>query len=172
MVSRPHCLYQKAIKIGYVVASIILFFTVSLPLLCWRPRFHRQKDQLALLAVLTALGYLAFHVIFWEAESRYGQIILPALFLLLAALPAPVTRRQKVTDVKRQKRWPRVTFLISATITIYAIFLQSYSLSTIAVAAQRSQLLVQYHAQATTTSPGTTLEQQVNLPKPANTFSV
>lgn len=164
--------YQKAIKIGYVVASIILFFTVSLRLLCWRPRFHRQKDQLALLAVLTALGYLAFHVIFWEAESRYGQSILPALFVLLVALPAPVARRQKVTEVKRQKRWPRVAFLISATIAIYAVFLQSYSLSTIVVAAQRSQLSVQYHAQPTTISPGTTLEQQVNLAKPANTFSV
>ncbi|MCK8626761.1 hypothetical protein [Fructobacillus cardui] len=101
-----------------------------------------------------------------------GKSILPALFLLLVALPAPVTRRQKVTDVKRQKRWPRVTFLISATITIYAIFLQSYSLSTIVVAAQRIQLSVQYHAQPTTISPGTTLEQQVNLPKPVNTFSV
>ncbi|CAK1241159.1 PMT family glycosyltransferase ArnT/Agl22 [Fructobacillus evanidus] len=164
--------YQKAIKIGYVVASIILFFTVSLRLLCWRPRFHRQKDQLALLAVLTALGYLAFHVIFWEAESRYGQSILPALFVLLVALPAPVVRRQKVTKVKRQKHWPRVAFLISATIAIYAVFLQSYSLSTIVVAAQRSQLSVQYHAQPTTINPGTTLEQQVNLAKPANTFLV
>ena len=32
---------------------------------------------------MTALGYLGFHALLWEAEPRYGQAIFPLLFMIL-----------------------------------------------------------------------------------------
>ena len=49
-----------------------------------------------MLAVITALGYLAFHTLLWETEARYGQIILPSLLFTLASIPKPVKAKAAV----------------------------------------------------------------------------
>ena len=46
-----------------------------------------QQQVVALIAIVTALGYIAFHTLLWEVEPRYGQAILPLLMFALAALP-------------------------------------------------------------------------------------
>lgn len=79
--------YQGLTVIGYVDATLLMWGALMLKLLRWRPDLTDPHQILALLAVTTALGYLAFHTLLWEVEPRYGQAILPLLWVALAAIP-------------------------------------------------------------------------------------
>ncbi|AVK61539.1 hypothetical protein C5Z25_07045 [Lactobacillus sp. CBA3605] len=56
------------------------------------------------LIVILILGYLAFHTLLWEAESRYGQIIFP-LLLALNSFAIPVVGPPQRQQAK--KTWLR-----------------------------------------------------------------
>lgn len=155
--------------VSYTAATWVLWVTLIGRLIAWRPDWTQPRAVAAMLAIVTALGYLAFHTLLWEAETRYGQIILPLLWLALAALPAPVKPKVAV-----KTPWLPSTLVVLSGMALIgsSIAIGSVHLQTNVVAAQRSQLSVQYHAKPAQISPNTTLSQNVTLSGPANYFSV
>lgn len=161
--------YQGLTVIGYVAATLLMWGALMLKLLRWRPDLTDPHQILALLAVTTALGYLAFHTLLWEVEPRYGQAILPLLWVALAAIP-----RQ---DSQSRPRWANQASLLNGATALLVAFgavgvLGAQLPQKQVIAAQRSQLSVQYHAKPKTVTPGTVLAEVVDVNAPANYFSV
>lgn len=161
--------YQGLNVIGYVDATLLMWGALMLKLLRWRPDLTDPHQILALLAVTTALGYLAFHTLLWEVEPRYGQAILPLLWVALAAIP-------RQTSQSRPRWANQASLLNSATALLVAfgaagVFGAQMPQKQV-IAAQRSQLSVQYHAKPKTVTPGTVLAEVVDVNAPANYFSV
>ena len=158
---------QNLTAISYAAASISLWAVLIWRLWTWRPDLRDSVQVGALLAVITALGYLAFHTLLWEAEARYGQAILPLLWLILAAIPAPATKHQVAS-----RWWP-----LAWTVTPIIAVLWSFGLGqrypqTVVTAAQRSQLSTQYQSLPLMLDPGETLQQSLTLNGTATYFSV
>lgn len=123
------------------------------------------------LAILLAVGYLAFHALVWEAESRYGQPILPLLLFINASLIP-----EKQTDLTLSKPRSR-TFLLSGTLLIAVLVFAVWSKPLLSskkmlVAGQRSQLSLQYKAKPTWISKNTTISQTVVLNHAATKLSI
>ncbi len=161
--------YQGLTVIGYVAATLLMWGALMLKLLRWRPDLTDPHQILALLAVTTALGYLAFHTLLWEVEPRYGQAILPLLWVALAAIPRQASQSRP--------RWANQASLLNvATASLVAFgaagVLGAQLPQKQVIAAQRSQLSVQYHAKPKTVTPGTVLAEVVDVNAPANYFSV
>lgn len=160
--------YQGLTVIGYVAATLLMWGALMLKLLRWRPDLTDPHQILALLAVTTALGYLAFHTLLWEVEPRYGQAILPLLWVALAAIPRQASQSCP--------RWANQALLNGATALLVAFgaagVLGAQLPQKQVIAAQRSQLSVQYHAKPKTVTPGTVLAEVVDVNAPANYFSV
>ncbi len=162
--------YQGLTVIGYVAAtSCSCGGALMLKLLRWRPDLTDPHQILALLAVTTALGYLAFHTLLWEVEPRYGQAILPLLWVALAAIPRQARQSRP--------RWANQASLLNSATALLVAFgaagvLGAQMPQKQVIAAQRSQLSVQYHAKPKTVTPGTVLAEVVDVNAPANYFSV
>nr|WP_252895115.1 hypothetical protein [Liquorilactobacillus satsumensis] len=56
-------------------------------------------DSIRELAIIVASGYVFFHMLLWESESRYGQALLP-LLLVINTLPIQETKIQKVQEIQ------------------------------------------------------------------------
>lgn len=161
--------YQRLTVIGYVAATLLMWGALMLKLLRWRPDLTDPHQILALLAVTTALGYLAFHTLLWEVEPRYGQAILPLLWVALAAIPRQASQSRP--------RWANQASLLNGATALLVAFgaagvLGAQLPQKQVIAAQRSQLSVQYHAKPKTVTPGTVLAEVVDVNAPANYFSV
>ncbi|MCQ5069236.1 hypothetical protein NE681_17785, partial [Faecalibacillus intestinalis] len=89
-----------------------------------------------MLLVMTALGYLGFHALLWEAEPRYGQAILPLLFMILM-----LTKPASVPVV--QLKWLKLPRPAASVIVLFGVLLLAWDQglpgsNTSIVAAQRS----------------------------------
>ncbi|WP_461215968.1 hypothetical protein [Lacticaseibacillus sp. GG6-2] len=155
--------------ISYTAATWGLWVILILRLIAWRPDWTQPQTVAAMLAIVTALGYLAFHTLLWEAETRYGQIILPLLWLALAALPAPVRTKLAV-----KTPWLPAAFVALSGVALIgsSLAVANNHLQNNVVAAQRSQLSTQYRAKPAQISPNTVLSQDVTLNGSTNYFSV
>ncbi|QPC22544.1 hypothetical protein LacP0625_03130 [Lacticaseibacillus paracasei subsp. tolerans] len=161
--------YQGLTVIGYVAATLLMWGALMLKLLRWRPDLTDPHQILALLAVTTTLGYLAFHTLLWEVEPRYGQAILPLLWVALAAIPRQASQSRP--------RWANQASLLNGATALLVVFgaagvLGAQLPQKQVIAAQRSQLSVQYHAKPKAVTPGTVLAEVVDVNAPANYFSV
>ncbi|MGG7011529.1 UNVERIFIED_CONTAM: hypothetical protein HCY01_09110 [Limosilactobacillus fermentum] len=161
--------YQGLTVIGCVAATLLMWGALMLKLLRWRPDLTDPHQILALLAVTTALGYLAFHTLLWEVEPRYGQAILPLLWVALAAIPRQASQSRP--------RWANQASLLNGATALLVVFgaagvLGAQLPQKQVIAAQRSQLSVQYHAKPKAVTPGTVLAEVVDVNAPANYFSV
>ncbi len=159
--------WQALTKISYTIATWTLWVMLGMRLLIWRPNWRQPQAVSALLAILLALGYLAFHTLLWEAEARYGQVLLPLVWLVVATLPAPAKR---VAVVRRTKLLPLAA--LAGLWAFIALPAMRPKLVNHVVAAQRSQLSTQYHAKPTAITAHTVLQQNVTLNDRANYFSV
>lgn len=124
-----------------------------------------------MLAVVVSLGYLAFHTSLWEAETRYGQVILPLIWFTLAAIPAPETDRKRVFNDLRIVAVPSLITLCFVSLG-FAIGLSHEHPKNTVIAAQRSQLSAQYRAKPFMLTPGKQMTEDVDLNGHANYFSV
>ncbi len=106
--------YQGLTVIGYVAATLLMWGALMLKLLRWRPDLTDPHQILALLAVTTALGYLAFHTLLWEVEPRYGQAILPLLWVALAAIPRQASQSRP--------RWANQASLLNGATALLVAF--------------------------------------------------
>ncbi|RRG17606.1 hypothetical protein D3P96_06540 [Weissella viridescens] len=160
--------YNYLVSLIYQVGTILLFANVMVRAWAWRPKLNTQAEMTALIAIVTTLGYMAFHSLIWETEPRYGQIILPLVMFILAALPAPQHAEKTVA-----KRWRYLMPAVAAFALIgSAAFLSDYYPKKQIVAAQRSQLSTQYGARAASLPKKSVVTEKVTLHGPAKRVSV
>ncbi len=67
-------------RIGFVLLYAETFLRC---LRLWRRRLKSTDDPRIMLTILTALGYIAFHTLLSGTESRYGQVMIPLLGILV-----------------------------------------------------------------------------------------
>lgn len=153
---------ETALSLLYQTGWATLILDVIWRLIHWSPSGN-INDLVIILAVTTALGYLGFHIFLWEVEGRYGQILVPLLFVLLAS-----QSRSK----HQQLNWSYPLIMMAASLICAGIAthyhkplraVQSVSANADVVAAQRSQLSSQYHAKPIFLAHGETITQQVQL---------
>ncbi|WP_155286369.1 hypothetical protein [Lacticaseibacillus zhaodongensis] len=171
--NRNASFYSRLTQISYSTATLVLFVTLMLRLLTWRPDLTDPRQVVALTGVVTALGYLAFHTLLWETEPRYGQAILPLLWFALAATPQPAP----APISQRERRFVPVLSPIVTAIPIIAAIALTMAASNShmrndVVAAQRSQLSEQYHAKPLAMLPQMTMSEKIDLNADANYLSV
>lgn len=151
-------------------AAICLYLLTIMRLWKWRPQQHDDRQTALMLLVMTALGYLGFHALLWEAEPRYGQAILPLLFMILM-----LTKPASVPVV--QLKWLKRPRPAASMIVLFGVLLLAWNQglpgsNTSIVAAQRSQLSTQYHARPTFLAPHQTVSQQIRLLAAGSRISV
>ncbi|KRN28084.1 hypothetical protein IV38_GL001534 [Lactobacillus selangorensis] len=142
------------------------FFLIELDLLGLTAAFQklRHKDSRfswqESLVVITMVGFFLFHTLVWESEARYGQVFLPMLFIWLA------TSKQKIILPKlEQTQISGIALVLSTFVLLGAAGLHSATAKTpkLVVAAQLSQLSIQYHAKPWQLPAGQKLLQTVAL---------
>lgn len=159
---KNNVLFQRVAMISYQTATIYLFGGVILRLIKWRFQAQRRSVLIELL-VITGLGYLAFHTLVWEVESRYGQVEIPILWLLMAALP-------EFSLAKSDRRWLLTSILgatILTTLTPHAQIPTSNG-----IVAQRGQSTEEIGSGPKLLSPRGTITQQINLANSISFFQV
>ena len=113
----------------------------------------------SLLAILTVLGYLAFHSLLWEVSGRYGQVLTPLLLLLNAAAPDSLARL--TPHPQKSAIWLSTTAL--ACVIGASLWTSATSRQPQIVAAQRSQLSAQYGAHPQLMVPHAQLHQTIKF---------
>ena len=159
--------WSQLTQISYQIATVTMLLTLIMRLWTWHIDWSDPKALLVLLAITTTLGIFAFHTLLWEVEARYGQIVLPLLWLSLAGIKQPP---------RHSKYHAAVIPALMAGLAIIgfagsSLLAQWYPHPQV-VAAQRSQLSVQYYAKPHLTQPGTTLKEAITLHGHANYLSV
>lgn len=131
--------------------------------------FKRQAEiePLQELAIILSFGYIVSLMLFWEVESRYGQALFP---LLLIIDTLPIGNKKTAVNITRALH-ARIKTVIVCLFLIITNIIESPGSKQI-IAAQRSQLSLQYHAQESHLSPNNSLLQKVVFNHEVNTFSV
>lgn len=173
--------YQKVeiplATLGMVVMRVgfILLYSETL-LRCvrlWRKRHAvRNDDPQLMLTILTALGYIAFHTLLWETESRYGQVMIPLLGILCSIPSLALPDERRITRRTKTEGVATATVLVLA-LAIFAVAPHGHLVTKGEhVAGQESQLSLQFDAKENRIQPGSTLTQQIKLNLPARKFKV
>lgn len=157
----------------YTLLTIRLSFAVLylVSLLNVGRLWHRRHDPMVpalCLAMITAVGYLAFHGLLWETENRYGQALLPLLLVLNALMPAWSTQVQ--TNTSKKRLWTGIGLLGASLLSLF--WLSPLQPQNQIVAAQKSQLSAQYAAKWQEINAHSVVTQAVNLNQAVNYFSV
>ncbi|MDN7145092.1 hypothetical protein QS460_04015 [Liquorilactobacillus mali] len=167
--SKVHVLSQAIMRSGFIWIYLITL-SKCLELL----KRQTALDSIRELAIITAVGYVFFHMLLWESESRYGQALLP-LLLVINTLPIQEAKIQKVQEIQgrlgsslRTKLGPLVVCLI----VVLSNLVNWHGSAGQIIAAQRSQLSLQYHAKETWIEPGKVVSQQMVIKHEATLFSV
>lgn len=165
--------FNAMISLIYTTATFVFWLFLITRLTTWRVNLSDQQQVVALIAIVTALGYIAFHTLLWEVEPRYGQAILPLLMFALAALPDRVNRQFLNLRWVTLKRFSAVLIVVILFVTVgLAKVVAAKNPQPLVVAAQRSQLSLQYGAQPYAMAPEETITEAVDLKGAANYFSV
>ncbi|WP_242943213.1 hypothetical protein [Leuconostoc garlicum] len=106
------------ISLIYTTATFVFWLFLITRLATWRVNLSDQQQVVALIAIVTALGYIAFHTLLWEVEPRYGQAILPLLMFALAALPDRSNRQFLNLRWVTLKRFSAVLIAVILFVTV------------------------------------------------------
>ncbi|MFT8937679.1 MAG: hypothetical protein ABF470_09570, partial [Liquorilactobacillus sp.] len=167
--SKVHVLSQAIMRSGFIWIYLIAL-SKCLELL----KRQTELDSIRELAIILASGYIFFHMLLWESESRYGQVLLP-LLLIINTLPI---REAKVQEIqKKQVRLfsslhTKAGPLIVCLIVILSNLINWHEPAGQIIAAQRSQLSLQYHTKETWVAPGKFVAQQMVIKHEVTLFSV
>ena len=133
--------------------------------------FDKQLNWLSFFTKLSILGFIAFYSIIWEAEGRYGLVLIP-LYLILISIP----KKGDFLHATRQSSSAVIFNGLILGILILNLFASNISLNidnfSGVITAQNSQLSSFYKAKLTKLKPHSTISEQVELPQPANDFSM
>lgn len=156
-------------RIGFV---LLYAETLLRYLRLWRRRLKSTDDPRIMLTILTALGYIAFHTLLWETESRYGQVMIPLLGILCAVPSLALVSERRIRLRTKNEGWVALVAVVALVVTYASA---PHALSTTKghdVAVQQSQLSLQFDAKKTKIKPYGTLSQQVQLNHKAKRFEI
>lgn len=161
-------LFIKTGQLLYRLGMIIVYSLTILALL--RLLKNPSKSQpTSILAIILALGYLAFHTLLWEVENRYGQAIFPLLLII-------ISQSQPNIATTTRNHAKLTTKIISAGLVASALVMlvirQPQTAERLIVAAQRSQLSAQYEAKPIQITNTTVVQQTVQLNHAADRATV
>ncbi|MDN2452971.1 hypothetical protein [Lactobacillus sp. UCMA15818] len=167
--SKVHVLSQTIMRSGFIWIYLIAL-SKCLELL----KRQTELDSIRELAIILASGYIFFHMLLWESESRYGQVLLP-LLLIINTLPI---REAKVQEIQKMQvrlfssLHTKLAPLIVCLIVILSNLINWHEPAGQIIAAQRSQLSLQYHTKETWVAPGKFVAQQMVIKHEVTLFSV
>ncbi len=136
----------------------------------------RQQPSIPILATIVSVGYVAFHVLVWETESRYGQVLLP-LLLFICISETPQIQISAVHSLQF-RRWQRLCLSSLLAVCIGAVGFVVINYHSILsphapiIATQSSELSMQYHTRLQTINKGTTVSQKIRLTQPASNIAL
>lgn len=136
----------------------------------------RQQPSIPILATIVSVGYVAFHVLVWETESRYGQVLLP-LLLFICISETPQIQLPVVHSLQF-RRWQRLCLSSLLAVCVGAIGFVVINYHSILsphapiIATQSSELSMQYHTRLQTINKGTTVSQKIRLTQPASNIAL
>lgn len=175
-------IYQKIqpfmMQYGNIVMRFCFIFIYGLSLMGCFSLLRMPKipyEPILNLALISAVGYVAFHTLVWETESRYGQSLLPLLLVVCACtagLYQPAAARIKNIRFNHLQTAASLGVLLSVIALISGFSWQTPKTQDVIVAAQKSQLSAQYAAKWQEIGPHSVVTQGVNLNHAANYFSV
>lgn len=162
---------QQIVDDSYQIAVIILNLLLLKRLSKWQPQLKRWSDSIAILLVITTLGFIAFHTVLWETESRYGQMIIPLLLLQLGIFSAGKNQ------IQSQKSRSKSGFLLTIVmLTLFLAFLRlpnsSLKPKSLVVAAQRSQISTQYQLRSDYINSKNIISQRVVFKHKVNKIKI
>lgn len=172
--------YQVISPLLSLIGKVIMqagFILLYLLVIVKSLRIIKTKERLdvrAEIALVLALGYLAFHTLVWESENRYGQVIIPMLLLISSLRLPPLMAVSQVKSVKN--KWLNIGLVsglvvFAGTVGTFLVTKSGEDVTQI-VAAQRSQLSSQYGAKKTIIGAHNSVKQRVNLNYDSSRFSV
>lgn len=138
----------------------------------------RQRDDssvVPMFATIVAVGYVAFHVLVWETESRYGQVLFPLLVFLDAAMSPVLALSPQTSQRQLHLRLGFISTLILGSTIAGVLFTSSMSFfphSKPIIATQSSELSLQYNAKLEMIDKNTTVTQDIQLDQPASNVSL
>lgn len=151
----------KTMSSALMRASIILLYVeVLFSSVALIRRQTCMPNTAFVLALVTAVGYLAFHTLMWETESRYGQALMPMLFLL-STIDRPAIK-SLTPKTPRFRVFNTLAFLlvVAAAYVTSPLYLIDHSQL---VSGQLSQLSIQYKAKLITVAPHKAVTQEIQL---------
>ncbi len=151
----------KTMSSALMRASIILLYVEALfSSVALIRRQASMPNTAFVLALVTAVGYLAFHTLMWETESRYGQALMPMLFLLSTIDRPAIKSLTPKTTRFRVFNTVAFLFVVAAAYVTSPLYLIDHSQL---VTGQLSQLSIQYRAKLTAVAPHKDLTQEIKL---------
>ncbi|WP_273729694.1 hypothetical protein, partial [Leuconostoc mesenteroides] len=159
--------------VSYTSATLCIWLTLITRLLRWRIKLDDVNQLMALLAIVIALGYLSFHTLLWEVEPRYGQAILPLIIFTMSAVPNQAINSRKQLSTQQTKLLGTLSLIITFIVALtFSILLGDIQPQNLVVAAQRSQLSLQYGSKPEMLVPNAMITENVDINTTANYFSV
>jgi hypothetical protein len=147
-------------------SSFIWLYLIGLSRCLVQLKYRSKLDPIRELAIILAVGYIGFYTLIWEAESRYGQVLLP-LLLIINTLPGcefRITWKKSLTA--------KLGAIVLCNLVILSNLISWHTATNQIIAAQRSQLSSQYHAKTSWLLPGKSVSQKIIFNHAINKFSV
>ncbi|MFT8405713.1 hypothetical protein [Liquorilactobacillus nagelii] len=147
-------------------SSFIWLYLIGLSRCLFQLKYRSKLDSIRELAIILAVGYISFYTLIWEAESRYGQVLLP-LLLIINTLPG-----YELRFTWKKSLTAKFGAIILCNLVILSNLISWHTATNQIIAAQRSQLSSQYHAKTSWLLPGKSVSQKIIFNHDINKFSV
>jgi hypothetical protein len=147
-------------------SSFIWLYLIGLSRCLFQLKYRSKLDPIRELAIILAVGYISFYTLIWEAESRYGQVLLP-LLLIINTLPG-----YELRFTWKKSLTAKFGAIILCNLVILSNLISWHTATNQIIAAQRSQLSSQYHAKTSWLLPGKSVSQKIIFNHDINKFSV
>lgn len=152
-----------------IFRSAIIIIMISVILKALAISQKRYFNWQWILFTLTILGIVAFHGLLWETEARYGLLLIPIYFTLLA-FPE---RQVELKHLNKSFIWWGLLILVFPLWNLISGNVSAnIEINPHIVSEQRSQLSEKYQAPIAYIHPNETITERVNLNCSAETFSL
>lgn len=156
-------------------ASFVFIYMISIMTLL--PSLKTKEylnSPINILAIVLAVGYIAFHTLVWETESRYGQVLFPILIFMDTHLS--LSQTIKIMNKNVIVMWSTCGLIIVSLFSFFSTpgrkHLSVFSKTSTVVATQSSELSTQYKPKLNKLSKGSVASQKVKLNQRTNSFSL
>ena len=156
------------VKMSYQLVTLMVYLTLIWYVAAWRRPVAEEADEswVAMVFVLVlSLGYMAFHILIWEVEQRYGEILRPLFWMMLLSLgTARSKHREGESHAVKLANWlPMLASAFGVVAVVSALWLQLKQPNTTVVASQAIAEVDEPLNQPTKLTPGQPLRQPVTI---------